>query len=142
METLDDVASTNHLKMKLYNDSGYPVLVKDDLCGARLIHEATLKNSLASAASIKERRKKVDEVTNIVDLDVHENKVLQDEELSIPARGKINTLRSILDGDFDVVHLDDYPMCLVRVGVNLLVIVKKGLIECLKANADLNSIFW
>lgn len=136
LATLCIIASTVHLKMKYHNDSSQPILDKVNLHGTRPIHEATLKNYLESAITHEERKNAVDEVTNVVDLDVREDKVLQDDGLNISIRSKMKTLRLISDGKFEVVQLDDNLTWPVRIDTDLHTRVKKGLVECLKANAD------
>lgn len=64
-------------------DSGQPILIRDDLCGSSLIHKETFNNSLASANTPEIRSNKVDEITNVVDLDVLDNEALQDDGLRI-----------------------------------------------------------
>ncbi|CAI8616161.1 unnamed protein product [Vicia faba] len=69
---LDVVAFLVHLMMKFHNDAGQSILVKADMCGALLIYEATLKNSLEFFIALGKMREKVDKVTSVVNLDVQE----------------------------------------------------------------------
>lgn len=62
--TLDTEASKVHLKTKYHNYLSQPLFVKFDLHGAPLIHEATMKNFVASVVSPEEKSNKFDEVTN------------------------------------------------------------------------------
>lgn len=53
-ELLEALASTVYLSMKYHSDSGEPVSIKFNLCGAHLILNATLKNSLECITTFKE----------------------------------------------------------------------------------------
>lgn len=57
LEMLDVVAFMIHLKMSYHNDSGHPTIVKADIREARLMYEATLKNSLTSVTALRKGRK-------------------------------------------------------------------------------------
>lgn len=54
---------------------------------------------------------------------------------------KTNTLRLVLDGEFETIQLDDNPTWLIYICVNQLATMKKVIVECLRANANLFPIF-
>lgn len=92
-----------HLKMKYHNNSGKLVIIKDNIHGARLIHEAILKNLLATIVSSKKRKKKAYEAINLVELNACKEEVLQDDKLSTSTEENMKTLRANLTIKFEVV---------------------------------------
>lgn len=105
--------------------------------GALLIHETTLKNTLATTATSENKRKKTRGTSvSIIDPDVQEDETLQDDELSSSSGVKAKTLRKVSDDNFKVVQFNDNPKRPVCIWVDLPSVVKNRLIECLIANVD------
>lgn len=85
---LDAMAFTVYLKMKYYNDSGGPAIITTDMRGDCLIHETILRNPIETIVALGKRKKNV--ALDVVDLDVREDKILQDNELSPYTEVKAN----------------------------------------------------
>lgn len=91
---LDEMAFIVYLKMKYYNDSGGPVIITTDMREDCLIHETILRNPIETIAALGKRKKNI--ALDVVDLDVREDRILQDNELGLYTEVKTN-----LKADFE-----------------------------------------
>lgn len=61
------------MKRKYHNDYGRPFVVKADLSGVQLIHDAILANLLSAVVILEKRCSEACGMPNMVDLDVCED---------------------------------------------------------------------
>lgn len=78
---LNALASLIYLKMKYHNNACKLVVILANLRGDDLIHEAILKNPLAVALTSKRQKNETRQTVSMIDLDVREDKTLQDGKL-------------------------------------------------------------
>ncbi|KAI5425266.1 hypothetical protein KIW84_031170 [Lathyrus oleraceus] len=84
--------------------------------------------------------KEASRISGVVDLNLREDGPSVGDELGSSAGIKEKVIISGLDGEFEVVRLDDNPTRSVKIGVDLPAEVKEGLVKCLRANTYLFSI--
>lgn len=77
----------------------------------------------------------------MVVLDVREDEPSWEDELGPLADIKMKVLRPLPNREFAVVQLNNNPMRSIKIGVYLHAEVNKELLECIKANDNLFTIF-
>lgn len=99
-----------------------------------------MKNPLATIVSLEKKRKKTYKITIItINLCVREDESLRDNKFDSPLGVKSKALRPTQEF-FEVIQLDDDLISLFCIGVNLPFVMKRRLIEFLKANVDLIAV--
>lgn len=100
---LDVVTSKIHLKVKGHNNLGKLIVISINLRGARLIHDAILKNpSAIFVASEKKRKKTLETIVMTINLNVREDKTLQDDEFGSLSGVNSQILRTVPNENFEV----------------------------------------
>lgn len=107
---------------------------------AQHIHEGIMKSPLSMVVIIGKRSKEACEATCVVDINKHEGKTLQGAKFDPLTMINMKVLSSVPNGEFKFVQLEDNPIRSVKIWVDLLDKVKKGLVEFLRDNNDLFNV--
>lgn len=103
--------------------------------GAHLIEELILKDPWETTLALGKKVKKTYTFTiEIVNLDVCKDESMLGDKLNAPVETKVNTDEA--DRNSEIRKLDKNLVRSVRIGVSLQITEMRGLIECIRLNAD------